>query len=51
MIITIVAFNLKQKNSVYYGNTDIPERAAKKIQALLENDDVDFLSIRKIKED
>lgn len=51
MIITIVAFNVKQANSTMYRKFKTKKGAMKAFEILLEDDNTDFMSIRKIKEE
>jgi hypothetical protein len=49
MIITIVAFNLKEINSVYYKKLKTTKKAVEWFEHMLNDPNVDFLSIRKVK--
>ncbi len=49
MIITIVAFNVKEVNSTMYRKFKTVNGAVKAFEKLLEDDNTDFISIRKSK--
>lgn len=49
MRIIVVAFNLKQINSVAYKRVLSEEKAGFTVETYLRRSDVDFISIRKIK--
>ena len=50
MRITVVAFTDNGKNSVAYKNFDNIEKAAEFYKSMLEKDDVNVVSTRKVKE-
>lgn len=49
MIVTIVAFNVKETNSTMYRKFKTIKGAVSAFKKLLEDNNTDFISIRKIK--
>lgn len=49
-MIVLVAFNLKEINSVAYSKRQAIDGAIMAFRTMLENPDIDFISVRHIKE-
>lgn len=50
-MIVLVAFNIKEINSVAYSKRKTTAGAIMAFRVMLENPDIDFISVRNIRED